>query len=380
LNKTFHPEPTLSPADVDMLLRTVMVLGGCAMGIFYGFDGWRGSIKDLGLRNSPRVKNLLWVLGAGAGIFIADFKAVDKSADRGVLLLIYAIGFFAAAFLTVVSWGCIIGVKFFKLRRSQPQNMPPEPFSPVLDYFYYGYAFHRSQYEAALASNREDRFKRYRNYVQIYVEQISLAIAAVDNPATTQNATTIIRDILRSIQSIVIAYHKKESALEINVNYMEAIAAEKLTESDWGKILFYDQASKSRYEYFLALREYASDQEREDFILPVERRNTPEAARVLPGAPEAFMKLRYVAIDDTSKINYPSELPREIANQMKSYFKSKAFKSFGAVPVIGNGQPLGVVNVDSTEVEVFGNSEQEQREIATLLSPFCLLLGKIVSR
>ena len=47
---------------------------GAILGVFYGFDGWRGSVKDVEFKNSPRVKNFLWVIGVGFATFIADIK------------------------------------------------------------------------------------------------------------------------------------------------------------------------------------------------------------------------------------------------------------------------------------------------------------------
>ena len=158
-----------------------------------------------------------------------------------------------------------------------------------------------------MVSSRKDKFSYYRNYVKEYVGQVTRAIAAADNPSIAQNASKVTQDILRTIQSVVAAYHDNNAARNINVNYMHAITAEDL-HGDWRKVRFYLEKEKSRYGCFLALREYASDEEREDFILPVERKGTTESDRVLPGAPEAFMNVRYVAIDDTSKIEYPREL------------------------------------------------------------------------
>lgn len=374
----------MNPANtevVDKLLKIVLFLCGSSMGVFYGFEGWRGSVKNISIKDSPRFKNMVWVLGAGAAAFITDFKAVDKQADRGELLLIYAIGFFAAAFVTIAGWGVVLFFKFWWLGRTRPQSVPPEPFSPIFDYFWYGFAYHHERYEAALEGERRNDFRRYRAYIQVYADQISLAIAAASHAEDQSSARReVAREILKSIRAVVIAYHEKLPNLEINTNYMKAISANQLSGADWERVRFYDKKDKGRYEYFLALSEYAVQQSIEDFILPVENRNNPESARrVLPGAPEAFLKTHYVAVPDTRKITYPAGVPKAIIAEIKSYFEAKTFRSFGSIPIIANGRRVGVVNVDSNELNVFGASDGETEEIVTLLSPFCVLLGQVVT-
>jgi hypothetical protein len=40
-------------------------LVGLCVGVFYGLDGWMGDTADVEFKDSPRVKNMLWVLGGG---------------------------------------------------------------------------------------------------------------------------------------------------------------------------------------------------------------------------------------------------------------------------------------------------------------------------
>lgn len=55
-------------------LEWILLFIGCAMGVFYGLDGWRGSLEAVDLQNSPRVKNFIWVVIVAFGTFIADFR------------------------------------------------------------------------------------------------------------------------------------------------------------------------------------------------------------------------------------------------------------------------------------------------------------------
>jgi hypothetical protein len=85
-------------------------LVGVTIGIFYGFDGWRGNTSELDFQDSPRVKNLLYVLGAGFTAFIGDVKALDPEAKKDLVLLAYFLPCFVSGLVVVVFWGAVIGI------------------------------------------------------------------------------------------------------------------------------------------------------------------------------------------------------------------------------------------------------------------------------
>ncbi|HEV3383212.1 MAG TPA: hypothetical protein VG097_00275, partial [Gemmata sp.] len=62
-------------------------LVGLAIGAFYGFDGWRGSTADMEFKDTPRMKNLLWVLGGAVAALFGDIKAMDPKSEHPRLLL-----------------------------------------------------------------------------------------------------------------------------------------------------------------------------------------------------------------------------------------------------------------------------------------------------
>jgi hypothetical protein len=64
------------------LMYAIGALVGFALGIFYGYDGWRGSTEAVDLKDSPRVKNLLWVLGGAFSATIGDVKAIDPFGEE----------------------------------------------------------------------------------------------------------------------------------------------------------------------------------------------------------------------------------------------------------------------------------------------------------
>jgi hypothetical protein len=380
--------PNIIALMSEHLLDIVFVLLGCAMGVFYGFYGWRGSVKDVDIKDSPRWKNLRWVFAVAAGTFFADLKAVVPTAEKGRLLELYAIGFFLSGFLFIFFWAVVIAINFLYMRFFDRDNLPPEPFSPVADYIFYGYSYYRARYEAAIEALRNDQFEQYKRNVQTflpsYVQQLASAIAAVEGHKAASGETErakIAKEILRSIRGVVVSYQQKTAGVEINANYMEVIPKAKFPVGDWDKVRFHF-GDKERYPHFLALQGYAEDIETEDFILPVEDKNdTKHSKLALPGAPQAFMKGGGpIFVDDTENIHYPPGLPKEVVAQMQSYFKEKAFRSFVSIAIFGGGAKLGVVNVDSNKTRIFGPSGEQQDQIKTVLAPFCILLGQVLKR
>jgi len=382
---------------MDIILQTlfehqadiIFFLLGAVIGVFYGLQGWHASVKEVDIKDSPRWKNFKWVIGGAVFTFFGDLRVALPNPDKGRLLLVYFLGVLIAGCLIVIGTGAIIWVQFLYRSIFARESLPPAPFSPVFDYFWYGYLYYRTRYEAAMEAMRNDQLKvrdlqiqSYKTYVKAYIEQVAKSIAAVEgykaSPGTV-GRDNVARQILRSIKAVVIAYQEKGTNVKVNVNYMVAIPRNALESSEWSKVRFSFGDAK-RYSHFLALRAYAEDTEVEDFLLPVEDRNDLQNAKLtLPGAPKAFVTCQNQFIGDTTKIEYPRGLPKDIIAGMKTYFEGKGFKSFVSLNIFqGGGKRLGVLNVDSNKPEVFGTSENQRDEIMLLLSPFCLLLGQIL--
>src|ERR1700691_235628 len=115
-------------------MYAIGALAGLGLGIFYGFDGWRGSTEDLELKDSPRVKNLLWILGGAFSAIIGDVKAIDATAKKPVLLLLYFAAFLIGAVAVVAVWGIIVGADAM---RSSRLHRAYGTGDAVADYFYF---------------------------------------------------------------------------------------------------------------------------------------------------------------------------------------------------------------------------------------------------
>jgi 2-hydroxy-3-keto-5-methylthiopentenyl-1-phosphate phosphatase len=133
-------------------------LVGLSIGIFYGFDGWRGDTKDIALKDSPRIKNMIWVLGPGVTAFIGDVKVLDPNVDKALLLLAYFLPCFLSGALVVGIWGIVIGVS----RACMSLKGKSGGYSltdAVGDYFFYGYRYYREKAEKNLTNAQNSKAK-----------------------------------------------------------------------------------------------------------------------------------------------------------------------------------------------------------------------------
>jgi len=275
------------------------LLLGAAVGVCYGLDGWTGTQKDTELNRTTRLKNLKYAVGGLFLTLIADLKSVGLTTSKLSLLQYYIEGFSFAGSAAVVFVGFCLYCKYEAVRRTDLAGFLPQSFSPVLDYLLYGFNFYRSTSEKTLKDAQEKReaFSRDQlaGFLPAYARQLSNAIAAIS--FYTENGTEGVRkevaiQILKCIRAVVVEGYQKQNGLFINANYMVAHHKDSLPANfELEKRLRFAQKGKDEYEYFLALEGYADDDGKEQFVLPVESKNTDGwEARLLPGAPQAFSK------------------------------------------------------------------------------------------
>jgi phosphoserine phosphatase len=141
---------TLLPWLLDNPAYGFAALVGLCVGIFYGFDGWRGDTTDLSLQESPRVKNLIWVLGPGVVALVGDVRALDPDAKKTVMMLSYFLPCVAAGFAVVGTWGIVVGAS--RIAAAYKGQTYGYGFGDALgDYFFYGYRYYRMKVDEAKA-------------------------------------------------------------------------------------------------------------------------------------------------------------------------------------------------------------------------------------
>jgi hypothetical protein len=337
------------------------MLVGLALGVFYGFDGWRGSTEEIELKDSARVKNLVWVLTGAFATIIGDVKAVDPTAQKPVLLLVYCAAVLSGAFLVVVVWGFSVALDNIGTRRRLGGSYGL--MDALGDYFFFGYRKYRERKENIAHNQR-------RVFHQEYLIQLTYSITAAGSEATVEQRIEFARYILRSMAVVVRNYRGGNTAATIRTNLM---MARRFVPEMVARLRF--SVKGAALENCLVLVTYDSDGGSKDIVLPLPREGSADV--VLPGAPAALVGELPTIVDDTSKMLFPADLPHEIKEEMQKYFESKrgSFKSFASLRVVGGGRPIAVVNVDCTEENIFGEDESDKKEIVEYLLPFCSALG-----
>jgi hypothetical protein len=122
-------------------LYGLVAMVGLFLGGFYGLEGWHGSLKEVDLRKSPRLRNFLWLIGAGATAFIADIHRIDGGADQSVFVLFYG---------TCAIVGIFCVVAFFAVLTLLSARHNPSSYGlgdALGDYLQFGYRYFRKRKE-----------------------------------------------------------------------------------------------------------------------------------------------------------------------------------------------------------------------------------------
>jgi len=372
-------------------VEAILLIVGVAMGILFALDGWSGSPTTRDFATSPRLKNFKYAAFTAGLAFIADLKPLGITVAKDHLLLWYLVGFVLTAVLVIGAVMIVIAVQYPRVAQAYPGLTFPGQ-TPVLHYLFYG--FH--SYQAALQKAKEERdasveksqagrSAEYQAFIHrflpAYNKQVSNSIAGVDRFLAHQEEPVrmqVAQQILTSIQAVVTEYNDRRPGLAINVNYMRAYPFATAPAAAKTRLRF-AKKGVTTYGCVLMLTEYADDEGRESFSLPVPDETDQEAAKLLlPGAPEAFFNTTTAVIPQTEKVEFPTGFDPAVKAEIKAYFASKRFQSFASMTIIHRGEKCGVVNIESNAEYVFGRREEEQKELAGLIKPFSLLLGFVV--
>ncbi len=347
-------------------LYALGIIVGFALGIFYGFDGWRGSTADLDFKDSPRVKNLIWVLGGAVVAFLGDIRTIDPTANKALLLFDYFLAFIVGLVAVVVLWGIVIAVSATFRKRSPNYSIS----DAVGDYFFFGYRHYRQQVEEKGFQRTGDDAETFHNQ---YITQLAYAISAAGANTTVQTRLNFVQQILRNITTVVNSYSRGENR-GIRTNIMVVLDC---TNEMREKLKFVSKDDRAKVTRCLVLKAY--DEGFLDLVLPLPMLS--EISNALFGAPKAFLDDSGIDIvDDTKRINFDSTISTPIQEELRKYFDARQYRSFASIKVFGQGSPIGVVNIEAREPYVFGRTKEEKERIARYLLPFCSTLGIILGQ
>jgi GAF domain-containing protein len=364
-------------------LDLVFALIGVLMGGVFVLSSWRSSLKGTDLKNDPRIKNLIWATMVFLAAFFGRWEKLLDSSDLNHtrLALFYLIPLLITVFAGVAAISVMIFARFASMRRVYAKKYGAESLGAVLDYLHYGYKHYQEEYEAPLRQENEERLQRFRELNAEGSTRLAVDILAVER--YHQDPSDALRDalcrqILDHIRLVVQSYTATDTKVRLNANIMVAVAAAQASEEDWEQVRFAYQ-EREDYSHLLILKHYASPEGQQHFAVPVvDSAKFPKWRDwVLFGGPDAFLR-EAVLVIQTSNLDFAKHIPQDTREEIRSYFKGKeGLRSFACLPVLGEGSLRGIVNVESDQEHIFQESEEVQSEIASVLQPFCVLLGSL---
>lgn len=118
------------------------------------------------------------------------------------------------------------------------------------------------------------------------------------------------------------------------------------------------------------------------FALPVDT----DSDYLLPGAPRAYHTGELQVIADTLAVDEREKVMPKHAEaakrQLRNYFEEheKDFRSFFSLPLCSDKTTVGVLNVQSKDVDILGIDNEHRDDLELCLRPFCALLAALILR
>jgi len=381
---------------------------GALLGVFFALNGFGESVKPAELKNSARVRNLLWLVTGAVGVILADWKRLAGSApDAGFLLVSYLLGAIAGALfgLVVIVAFLALSIRYANHRRGVADQLP---HGLIVDYLHYGYA-HYQQMRAKLeeaksgaqeqiriavdealakahrdnaAREQEERLVRMerdasvQDLIAALVHGIASVLAESNRERQRERQNEVIDAVLGGIKAAVLNQARSDlTGLRIHVNHMTFVPIADATEEEREAALF-RFGDEERYTGLLLLHRAAGGSALETVVLPVDGR-VNDRDRLLPGAPEAFVHGK-AAIVNSRSIKCNDGIDQETQSAIRRFFEAVDFESVASIPISGKGGPMGVVNIESSRRDLLGEGEAIGKAVCTTLQPFAALLSRVL--
>jgi len=113
------------------------------------------------------------------------------------------------------------------------------------------------------------------------------------------------------------------------------------------------------YKYVLDVAAWAEDDPKfPPIAIPVEDPEDKDSKdHLLPGAPKAFASGQHQVLSNLDIVSLPehagSEVERKVLEAQAEYFRTKGIRSMASL-VVGHQHPIGVLNIQSEEADLFG--------------------------
>jgi hypothetical protein len=374
---------------------------GALLGLFFSLNGFAEPIKPTDLKNSARVRNLLWLVTGAVGVILADWKRLAGSApEAGFLLVSYLLGAITGAIL-----GLLVIVLFLALSirhaNRQRNGLDQLPYRLIIDYLHHGYGHFQQMWakheearsirqaqidqevqralQQALRRERLARMERdasVQDVIAALVHGIAAVLAEPDPERRRERQNEVIDAILDGLKVAVLNQVRSDfEGLRIRVNHMNFIPIVDTTEEQRTAALF-RFGDEDRYTGLLVLHRAAGGSALETVVLPVDGR-VSDRGTLLPGAPEAFV-LGKAAIINSRSIRCGHGINRATQAAIRKFFEAVDFESVASIPISSKSGPMGVINIESNRCDLLGEGEEIGKAVCTTLQPFAALLSRVL--
>lgn len=183
-------------------------------------------------------------------------------------------------------------------------------------------------------------------------------IKVVDEVAKHKLAGRILKDIVDTVHQFLGSRGGRSNGDDLDANYMIAYTRQKLQALPER---FRGMVPLEENEWFLVLHDWAHVKPRGHLVLPV-----GEQGKALLGAPECFASGSPIeVVSDTLDDRYPQGIPPAVRDWAKAYFQKQQrwLRSFASMRINYELEPVGVLNIQSSAVNVLSENKKLQLEI-----------------
>jgi len=381
---------------------------GALLGVFFALNGFGEPIKPVDLKNSARVRNLLWLVTGAVGVILTDWRRLAGSApDAGFLLVSYLLGAIAGSIFGLLMIVLFLVLGIWQANR-QRGGIEPLSYSLIVDYLHHGYGHYqqmRAKHEEARSIRqaqidqevqralqsalhdhavreqqerlaRMEREASVQDVIAALVHSIAAVLAEADTQRRRERQNEVIDAILGGIRAAVLNQVRSDlTGLRIRVNHMNFVPIADVTAEQQAAALF-RFGDDERYTGLLVLHRAAGGSALETVVLPVDGRIS-DRDTLLPGAPEAFV-LGKAAIINSRSVKCNPGINRATQAAIRKFFDAVDFASVASIPISGKDGLMGVINIESSRQDLLGEGEEVGKAVCTTLQPFAALLSRVL--
>jgi hypothetical protein len=347
---------------------------GLVVGAVLGLNGFAQPVSTTALSQTPRIKNIGWLLTGFFVIYLADPKRIGLPDDFPLLYPFVAYGVGA-----IIGVFCAIGWMVTSIRSSvrafqsvNPLGSDIDASALVREYLTYGKARFDDAWDKEKARAQQTAENRRR---QLALEADGLAADCIYSITRQLGAqrrlpeSDLMDAILRAICARATAITSRP--LVLRPSYFAFVAHRQADNEVIDNALF-TADMPGRYSGYLVLRRGSQRVSRE-VILPI----SSVPAQVLPGAPEAVLLQGYSVLNRRN-IRFREEISKQVQGEVREFYRHPYFDPIASITsllVFDRDTFHGVVNIESSEPNLLGTDENELRAVVESLQPLVALLA-----